>query len=222
VKRGLVIVGCAMTLALAASRFAPFVSAASYVEVTVKDDGGKPISDAVVALAPAGGATSAPRPASAIMDQQFRMFVPYVLAVPVGTPVTFPNRDNIRHHVYSFSAAKRFELPLYMGTPAAPVLFDRPGVVVLGCNIHDWMVGYIYVSPTSHFAKTADRGVVRLPEVSAGAYEASVWHPRLRSDGISKPITVTESDPLKLEFVLALKPDRRMYPPPLHYERPQS
>lgn len=85
-----------------------------------------------------------------------------MLPVYVGTRVTFPNRDNIRHHVYSFSSAKKFELPLYIGTPAAPVVFDKPGVVALGCNIHDWMLAYIYVLTTPHFAKTAADGKARL------------------------------------------------------------
>ena len=77
-----------------------------------------------------------------------------------GTSVAFPNSDNIRHHVYSFSLAKRFELRLYQGTQSAPVVFDSPGVVVLGCNIHDWMVGYIYVTDDSRFAVSDEHGRV--------------------------------------------------------------
>jgi len=155
------------------------------------------------------------------MDQQNKAFVPHVLVVPVGTPVMFPNRDNIRHHVYSFSPAKRFELPLYIGTPAAPVVFDKPGVVVLGCNIHDWMVGYIYVSATPYFAKTGEDGRARLGDVPAGAYEARVWHPRMRAepDKSGKSITIATGDPDQLEFVVALKSDRRAPPPPRQLPR---
>jgi hypothetical protein len=145
------------------------------------------------------------------MDQQNKEFVPLVLPVAVGTAVTFPNRDNIRHHVYSFSPAKRFELPLYSGTPAAPVVFDRPGSVVLGCNIHDWMVGYVYVLPTPYFARTAEDGKARIADVPAGAYEARVWHPRLRAEPekTGTPVTVAGSEAGQVAFVVTLKPDRR-------------
>jgi len=214
-----------MALALVSSRFAPLVSASGSLETFVKDERGKPLSDAVVSLTQVGGTAPPPRPASAVMDQQNKTFVPLVLAVPVGTAVTFPNRDNIRHHVYSFSSPKRFELPLYMGTPAAPVLFDKPGVVVLGCNIHDWMVGYIYVSATPHFGKTTDDGMVRLADVAPGAYEARVWHPRMRGEPekSGKPITIAEGNPGRLEFIIALRPDRRPpVPPPAYEQRPQS
>jgi plastocyanin len=95
------------------------------------------------------------RPLAALeMAQQKKQFVPEVLVVPVGSEVRFPNHDTVRHHVYSFSPAKKFELKLYTGTPANPVLFDRPGVVVLGCNIHDQMVGWILVVDTPYYAQT--------------------------------------------------------------------
>jgi plastocyanin len=224
VTRWLALAGCVMALAVVPSRLAHVVFASSSLEVVVKDERGKPVSDVVVSLILPSAAAPMPRPASAVMDQQNRMFVPLVLAVPVGTAVTFPNRDNIRHHVYSFSGPKRFELPLYIGTPAAPVVFDKPGVVVLGCNIHDWMVGYIYVSATPYFAKTTEDGVVRLADVPPGAYEARAWHPRMRGEPekSGKPITITASDPGRLELVVALKPGRSVPVPPPGYERPQG
>ncbi len=215
----------AVLLALLTLRPALVVTAAGSLEAFVRDDGGRAVADAVVSLVAAGAPAAPPRPGSAVMDQQNKTFVPHVLTVPVGTPVTFPNRDNIRHHVYSFSAAKRFELPLYIGTPAAPVVFDTPGVVVLGCNIHDWMVGYVYVSATPYFAKTGADGRVLLGDVPPGAYEARVWHPRLRveADKTGKAVTLADGDPGRLEFVVSLKPDRRPAPPPPPgYERPQS
>src|SRR5437868_8194485 len=125
-------------------------------DVTVKDSKGDPVSDAVVYAIASG-----PRAASkkqAVIDQRDRQFVPYVTAVQVGTAVLFPNSDNIRHHVYSVSPAKRFELPLYAGVPAAPVVFDKEGFVTLGCNIHDWMVAYVAVLPTPYFQVTRADG----------------------------------------------------------------
>src|SRR5664279_833946 len=116
------------------------------IAATVTDARGKPLPDAVVVAVPADGNIRLPsRPPQDVVDQVDKEFVPRVQAILVGTAVTFPNRDTVRHQVYSFSPAKRFELPLYTGVPQA-VVFDKPGVVVLGCNIHDWMVGYVYVS----------------------------------------------------------------------------
>ena len=182
------------------------------IDATVADDKGKPIEDAVVSLTSLGAAAPAPPPASAIMDQHDREFVPYVLPVYVGTRVNFPNRDNIRHHVYSFSSPKKFELPLYIGTPAAPVVFDKPGVVALGCNIHDWMLAYIYVLTTPHFGKTAADGKVRLDWVAPGPYEARVWHPRLRGDTekTGKPLTLAAGEPSSVSFVISLKTEWRI------------
>ena len=204
----------ALSLAAALALLAPGPAGTdpAGVEAIVKDERGKPVADAVVSLTAPGGAPPAPRAAApVVMDQQNKEFVPFVLPVAVGTPVTFPNRDNIRHHVYSFSPAKRFELPLYIGTPAAPVVFDRPGSVVLGCNIHDWMVGHVYVLATPLFARTGEDGRARIAEVGAGAYEARVWHPRLKTETekTTTAVTVKAGEPAALTFGVGLKPDRR-------------
>ena len=142
----------------------------------------------------------------------------------LGTAVSFPNRDNIRHHVYSFSSARKFELPLYIGTPAAPIVFDKPGPVALGCNIHDRMVAYIYVVATPHFAKTVADGKARLDGLPAGAYEARVWHARLRgaTEATTTPITLIEDEEGRLTFTLSLKPDSRPAPRREPYEGPQQ
>jgi plastocyanin len=125
---------------------------------------------------PAGGVAA---PGKAVMDQQEMRFVPSVLAVRTGTSVTFPNRDDIRHQVYSFSPTKRFELRLYQGTPSEPVVFDKPGLVVLGCNIHDWMVGYIYVTDDPWFAVSDAQGKVSFDDLPAGDYRVTLWHSAL-------------------------------------------
>ena len=188
--------------------------------VLVRDEAGTPVADAVVYVAgPAAGSRSA----RATMDQENQEFVPQVLAVEVGTAVSFPNRDNIRHHVYSFSPAKRFELPLYTGTPAVPVIFDQPGAVVLGCNIHDWMVAYIYVSASPHFAKTGTDGRAALRGLPAGAHELAVWHPRLRTPGEAPVRRVTiGSDPVPVEFKLVLRPERKRPRTTPRYENQQG
>ncbi|WP_341521087.1 methylamine utilization protein [Pseudomonas sp. G.S.17] len=137
---------------------------------------GKPLVGAVLTLqGPAGKNVLALK---ADMDQRDKEFVPHVLAVHTGTEVKFPNSDNIRHQVYSFSAARRFELRLYGGTPSEPLLFDKPGVVVLGCNIHDWMLGYIYVTDDPWFVVSDSNGSVILDQLPPGHYVATLWHPK--------------------------------------------
>jgi plastocyanin len=145
--------------------------------LNVTDQQGVPLADAVVSLA--GPPSPARSPLKANMDQRDKMFFPHILVVRTGTAVTFPNSDDIRHQVYSFSSSKRFELRLYEGTPTAPVVFDHPGVVVLGCNIHDWMLGYVYVTPDPWFGTTNAQGRVSFNDLPDGAYNVSLWHPKV-------------------------------------------
>lgn len=156
------------------------VAQAGTVSVDVADAAGKPLADAVVFLDSAEARKLVKPLAGAEVAQEKRQFVPRVLVVPVGTEVRFPNHDSVRHHVYSFSPAKKFELKLYSGTPSNPVLFDRPGVVVLGCNIHDQMVGWMLVVETPFYAITpAATSKVQLDNVPPGAYTLRTWHARL-------------------------------------------
>ncbi|WP_460952263.1 methylamine utilization protein [Pseudomonas marginalis] len=152
-------------------------ASAATLEVAAYQADGRPVADAVVTLR---GPADAPQGVlKADMDQRGQRFAPHVLAVHTGTQVRFPNSDNIRHQVYSFSAAKRFELRLYEGTPTDPLLFDKPGVVVLGCNIHDWMLGYIYVTDDPRFGVSDAQGRVHLAQLPAGDYHLTLWHPQL-------------------------------------------
>lgn len=142
---------------------------------------GVAVADVVLSLHATGTPAPAPAGGRAVMDQRNSAFAPGVLAIEAGTAVAFPNSDTVQHQVYSFSAAKPFELPLYSGTPPAPVVFDQPGVVVVGCNIHDWMIGHIVVLDTPYFGKTGADGRLRL-EAPPGRYQLRAWHPRLRGD----------------------------------------
>src|SRR6266850_125182 len=113
---------------------------AADLRATVRDDQGRALADVVLVAVPDTPAAAPARSRLEQIEQIDLEFVPGVKAVQAGTAVSFPNRDHVRHHVYSFSQPKRFDLPLYVGTPAQPVVFDTPGVVTIGCNIHDWMV----------------------------------------------------------------------------------
>jgi len=131
----------------------------------------------VVYVEPAAGHFT-PRPgATAVVDQINKQFAPQVSVIETGTTVSFPNRDNIRHHVYSFSPAKPFELKLYSGKPSNPVLFDHAGVVTLGCNIHDVMLGYVVVVDTPFHAITDAQGLARIHGLPPGDYHLHAWTP---------------------------------------------
>lgn len=183
---------------------------AGSVDVMVKDDKGTPVSDAVV-YAKASGMNSARARKQTAVDQQNQEFVPYVTAIELGTSIVFPNKDNIRHHVYSLSPAKKFELPLYAGVPAEPVVFDKEGFVTLGCNIHDWMIAYVAVLPTPYFQVTGREGRASLRNLPAGPYTFQVWHPSLkgRPEAFAQHADVTQGSAKDLVFTLDLKPDYR-------------
>ena len=157
--------------------------AASALSVTVAGADGRPVEGAVVIAEPAAGA---PKPASslkAVMDQRNLTFVPDVLVVQTGTAIDFPNSDQVRHQVYSFSGAKKFQLALYAGRAHAPVVFDRAGLVTLGCNIHDSMLGYIWVTDSPWYGRTGADGSLGLRELEPGEYTVRVWHALLDESG---------------------------------------
>ncbi len=153
------------------------IGRAAEIRGRVTDPQGKGIADAVVFVqaVPAGAVPFAAQP-TAVMDQVHKEFIPHVLPVVVGTQVSFPNHDQIHHHVYSFSRTRTFEIPLYKGEQAAPVLFDKVGAVKLGCNIHDWMSAVILVVPTPYFAVTAADGAFTIAAVPPGTYSLAAWH----------------------------------------------
>jgi plastocyanin len=183
------------------------------IAATVTDVQGRPLADAVVVAFPLDGnlrATAKPRDDA--IFQADKEFVPKVTAVLVGTAVAFPNNDTVRHHVYSFSPAKKFELPLYQGVPAKPVVFDKPGIVVLGCNIHDWMIAYIYVSESPHFAKTGADGKATIPDLPQRVYLVRAWHPQLEGDEeqTRKSVDVSKARRSEVAWSLKLKPEVRV------------
>jgi plastocyanin len=159
------------------------VCAASALLVTVADASGAPLAGAVVIAEPASGAPKPKAGQKAIMDQRNLQFVPEVLVVQTGTAVDFPNSDQVRHQVYSFSEAKKFQLPLYAGRAQAPVVFDRAGLVTLGCNIHDSMVGYIVVTDSPWYGSSGADGTVRLHDLAPGDYTVRIWHQLLDESG---------------------------------------
>jgi len=156
-------------------------AAAAPLTVRVTDGKGRPVRDAVVTLHPNG---SAARPSAAgrfSVSQKDMQFHPFVSVVPVGAKVSFPNLDPSRHHVYSFSPAKRFELKLFARDQSRSVVFDKPGVVALGCNIHDGMTAFIIVTDSRWTAKTGANGIVQFADAPNSPGRLTVWHPYLRA-----------------------------------------
>jgi plastocyanin len=150
---------------------------AATVTFNAADGAGNALEGVVVSLLPL---SRAPLPAARTVqiEQRNKTFLPPISVVQTGTAIEFPNNDTVRHHVYSFSPAKVFELKLYAGKPEKPVVFDKPGVVVLGCNIHDKMVAYVVVVDTPWSAISQTDGVARIADVPTGDYQLQLWHPR--------------------------------------------
>jgi len=164
---------------------------AADISFTVRDQFGEPLADAVIELQGNKNLAHTQLPV-AVMDQVNKQFSPNVLVIQQGQSVDFPNSDNIRHHVYSFSSAKPFNIKLYADRPEKPELFDNAGVVVLGCNIHDSMVGYIYVANGANTLKTAQDGKVQLKDISVPT-NITIWHPNQASE-INKKLSVTVTE----------------------------
>jgi plastocyanin len=184
--------------------FAALPGHSASVEITVTDARGGALEDAVVWAMPKAAA-AAPRPREAVIEQMDSTFIPLVTVVRTGTAVRFPNRDGIRHHVYSFSPAKTFQIRLYAGTPA-PIVFDKPGEVVLGCNIHDHMIAYVYVVDTPWFAKTGGDGHARIDAVPAGDYDLHLWHFAQAAATAPRAIRLRGGEPQASAFAVALRP----------------
>lgn len=161
---------------LAAASAASPVSHASGVTVQVSDTAGNPLPDTVVYVEAEGGAALPRQGKGAEIEQKGLKFIPLVTVVQVGSRIDFPNNDRVRHHIYSFSPAHKFDQKLYSGTSASPQIFDKAGVVVLGCNIHDKMVAYIRVVETPYFGKTDSAGVARIDVPAGGRYVVKAWH----------------------------------------------
>ena len=176
-----------MATALFTALLSPSAWAASQT-IRVINDTGQPQVNAAVSVFVKGTKTTAAPGTIADMGQRNKTFVPTLRVIQTGSLVNFPNFDTVRHHVYSFSAIKQFEIKLYAGTPAEPVLFDKPGTATLGCNIHDRMLGYIHVVDTPYFGVTDAQGELTL-DVPRGEHRIRIWTPSMGEfkPGIEQP-----------------------------------
>ena len=164
-----------------AAMLLPSMVLAAQLKVQVRDNQGNAASGAVVFLESAAAAAAVQPAPLANIVQRDKTFVPEILVIPRGTAVTFPNEDTVRHHVYSFSAIKPFEIKLYVGTPTKPVVFDQSGVAALGCNIHDHMIAWVVVLDTPYYSHVNNQGLAVLDDIPSGDYTLRVWHKTLLS-----------------------------------------
>ena len=182
--------------------------AAATLTVRVVDGAGRPVRDAVLAFYPSSGAR-VPRPSGRyVVSQQNLQFHPFLTIVPLGADISFPNFDNTKHHVYSFSPAKRFELKLFAKDQSRTVHFDKAGVVALGCNIHDQMSAFIVVTDTAWTARTNAQGIVAFADAPNAPGRLTLWHPYLRAPGGTLQQALSASQ-RSVSFSVRLRP-----PPP--------
>lgn len=183
------------------------------LQVRVVSADNLPLADAVVYVEATGENPTMPSK-TAVMDQQNKIFVPHVLAVPVGTLVDFPNTDSVNHYVYSFSEIKKFQFKLFKGDlEKHQMLFDKPGLVTLGCNIHDFMLGYIFVAPTPYVGVSDSKGQVMLSLPDKGEFNLAIWHERGNENlnQLAKKISMnTLHQDIEIKFTKTLKPQRKM------------
>jgi plastocyanin len=166
----------------------------------------------VVTAEPEQERSPSPSPVKSVVDQVDLAFVPDVSIIPVGSSVSFPNSDHVSHQVYSFSPTRRFQLPLYRGQQYPPVVFDQPGIVTLGCNIHDNMLAYVVVTDAPFFGRTDARGEWTVRNAPPNGYRIKLWHPQLREPTKMLERTVTLGAESK-EFTLKI--DQSLRPAPL-------
>ena len=182
------------------------------LDVSFRNADGEPVIDAIIEIV----SPVIPVPDNwdyrGLMDQVDKEFIGNVVTIVRGSYVLFPNNDDIQHHVYSFSDNKSFDLPLYSGTDTEPVLFDVAGVTVVGCNIHDWMLGYIYVGDSHLMAKSNASGLAKINNLSPGEYTFKIWHERARRNEqfSTYQVSIPESGAASVEIELNLGRDRRI------------
>jgi plastocyanin len=179
------------------------LAAQADVAVQVVDSAGQPVADAAVYVE--GNIALQKSPAQVDIEQRHKTFIPLVTVIQTGTAISFPNNDTVRHHAYSISPPKPFDIKLYSGKPEKPILFDKPGTVVVGCNIHDQMIAYIQIVDTPYFAKTDASGHARIAGLPAGKYSVKVWHYMQPPGSAATELALNYKDEASLNFKLAFK-----------------
>jgi plastocyanin len=184
-------------------------SAAATLQVSVVDAHGAPVSDAVVTLSQPGTTAARQAPATRSIDQRNETYIPYVETFRPGDRVVFSNSDVTRHHVYSFSTARAFEFVLVPGARSPPLVLEHAGVIAVGCNIHDHMLAYLYVTDAPFLART-EQGRAEIGNLASGEYSVKVWHPQQRHEAPVQVARLAGGAAAQVSFALSLLPDPRV------------
>ena len=168
--------------------------------IKISDQFGNPVKNVVLSFTTTDS-VAIHDPEAAMMDQIDKQFSPRVLVIQKNQTVFFPNSDDIRHHLYSFSEPKPFVFKMFKGGESKNLTFEQTGIVVLGCNIHDQMVGYIYVTDNKYTVITNEQGIAELP--SAGL-AVQLWHPRLSANKIERKNVQLPSIQLEQTLMITL------------------
>jgi plastocyanin len=194
-----------LTMAAGVWLAAPLAFGAT-VSVTVTGSDGRPAENAIVELVSQAGVPDpavTKVPMEAIIDQRNETFLPLVSLIRRNGHVVFTNNDTTMHQVYSFSPIKQFAFEIDEGQRSAPVVFDKPGVAAVGCNIHDQMITFVYVAATPWAVRTDANGRAQIPGVPAGSYRANIWHPRL-APGHASPVVALSVSGDSAQLIAAL------------------
>ncbi|HSC58482.1 MAG TPA: hypothetical protein VLC11_02900 [Gemmatimonadales bacterium] len=185
--------------------------------IIVLDKGNKVAPDvgqAVVWLERADGPTPAPRPIHAIVTAENKTFTPHVAVVPVGSTVTFPNRDGFDHNVFSLSEAGPFDLGLYERGDGKSVTFAKAGIIRVYCNIHSTMSAFVVVVGSPWSTQPQGDGSYSIPAVPPGQYVLHAWHERAPVE-VTEPVTVTATGATLPDLTL----DARGFRPESHMNK---
>jgi plastocyanin len=210
------VMGCAVAFSPCSAQTASLGTSISILKISVKDKSDAPVAGAVLMLEPSDGRSMSSRinKRDIAVDQVDREFVPKTTLTSVGARLSFPNRDVVQHSVYSFSKAKTFEIPIYAGESPQVLTLDKAGVITLGCNIHDWMLGYVVVVDTPIAELSKADGIVTLTDMPKGKYTVRVWHPHAKPVEHMQAIELTEAEQ-RVDIRLELATPRARYKPPL-------
>ena len=187
---------------------------AGTIKGTVKVKGLRTPENVMVYLAKAPPASGDLSKAELVMDQRNLEFIPHVLPVLVGSTVQFPNNDKVDHNIFSMSRTKKFNLGSYKPGESKTMVFDKPGIVEVRCDVHAEMASYILVMKNPYFAVTDKKGHFEIPDpdylkqtglenvagLAAGKYTVKTWHEKLKSQ--KKSVVVPDSGDISVKLDL--------------------
>lgn len=137
-----------------------------------------------------------------VLDQDNLTFLPHILVIPLGSTVAFPNNDKVDHNIFSLSRTKKFNFGSYKPGESQNVIFDKPGIVELRCDLHSEMISYILVIKNSYFALTDKKGnfTLDVTGLAKGKYTLKTWHEKLKNSKMAIDLAATAGKKLTINL----------------------